>query len=61
MSIIFVLIPVSLVLLGLACWAFLWAAGSGQFEDLDSQAWDMLGDDEPLEEPSSVSGVEHRC
>lgn len=61
MGIIFVLIPISLVLLGFACWAFLWAVGSGQFEDLDSAAWDILAGDEPDEEPAAVSPDEHPC
>jgi cbb3-type cytochrome oxidase maturation protein len=46
MSIIFVLIPVSLVLVGLGLWAFFWAVRSGQFDELDSPAWDILVDDE---------------
>jgi cbb3-type cytochrome oxidase maturation protein len=45
MTIIYVLIPVSIVLVGLAAWAFFWAVGAGQFDDLDSPAWDMLHDD----------------
>ena len=47
MSIIFVLIPVSLVLVGLGLWAFFWAVRNGQFDELDSPAWDILVDDEP--------------
>jgi cbb3-type cytochrome oxidase maturation protein len=46
MSIIFVLIPVSLVLVGFGLWAFFWAVRSGQFDELDSPAWDILVDDE---------------
>lgn len=46
MTIIYVLIPVGLVLLGLAIWAFFWAAGSGQFDDLESPAWKILLDDD---------------
>lgn len=46
MSIVFVLIPLGLVLLGLAVGAFLWAIGNGQFDDLDSPAWRVLLDDE---------------
>ena len=38
MSILFVLVPLSLVLTGIAIWAFFWAADSGQFDDLDSAA-----------------------
>lgn len=46
MTIIYVLIPVGLILLGLAIWAFFWAAGSGQFDDLESPAWRILLDDD---------------
>lgn len=45
MSILFILIPLSLVLVVLAGWAFFWAVGSGQFEDLDKPGWDVLRDD----------------
>lgn len=38
MNILFVLIPLSLVLLGVAIWALFWAIDSGQFEDLDAAA-----------------------
>lgn len=46
MNILLFLIPISLVLLGIAVWAFFWATGSGQFEDLDSPAWRILLDDD---------------
>lgn len=42
MEIIYILIPVSLVLLGLALWGFFWAVRSGQFDDLDSPAYRIL-------------------
>ncbi len=49
MSILFVLIPLALVLLAVAVWAFFWAVGSGQFDDLDTPAWRILteADDRP--------------
>ncbi len=47
MSIIYILIPLGLVLVGLGLWAFFWAVGSGQFDDLDSPGWSVLSDDEP--------------
>jgi cbb3-type cytochrome oxidase maturation protein len=47
MEVLFILIPVSLLLIGLAIAAFLWAVDSGQFEDLDRQGYEILfGDDE---------------
>jgi cbb3-type cytochrome oxidase maturation protein len=45
MSIVFVLIPVSLVLVGFGAWAFFWAVRTGQFDELDSAAWEILVDD----------------
>lgn len=48
MSILFLLVPISLVLLGAAVWAFVWAVRDGQYDDLDSPAIDILRkDDEP--------------
>jgi cbb3-type cytochrome oxidase maturation protein len=47
MSILFVLVPLSLALVVFAGWAFFWAVGAGQFDDLDSPAWDMLRDADP--------------
>ena len=38
MSILYVLIPLALLLLGVAVWAFFWAVGNGQFDDLDTPA-----------------------
>jgi cbb3-type cytochrome oxidase maturation protein len=46
MTIIYVLIPVGLLLLGLGIWAFFWASGSGQYDDLESPAWRILMDDD---------------
>ena len=42
MSLISVLIPVTLVLVGFGVWAFFWAVRSGQFDDLDVPAWEIL-------------------
>lgn len=46
MKIIYVLIPLSLMLLGLAVWAFFWAVKNDQFEDLDTPALDILDDED---------------
>lgn len=50
MEIIFIMIPLGIVLAGLAVWAFFWAVGSGQFDDLDGPAYSILLDDD---QPSS--------
>lgn len=46
MSILLVLIPISLLLLGIAIAAFVWAVKRGQYDDLDTPALDILVDDE---------------
>lgn len=45
MNILLLLIPLSLVLLGVAIWAFVWAVRRGQFDDLDAAAIDILVED----------------
>ena len=46
MSILYVLIPLALLLLGGAVWAFFWAVSSGQFDDLDTPAVRIVMDDD---------------
>jgi len=46
MNILYLLIPLGLVLLGVAVWAFMWAVRSGQFEDLEGPAYRILMDDD---------------
>jgi cbb3-type cytochrome oxidase maturation protein len=50
-EILYVLIPLGLVLVALGLWAFFWAAGDGQFDDLDSPGWSVLNDDPPPQPP----------
>ncbi len=47
MSIIYVLIPLSVILMVFAIGFFFWAVKNKQFDDLDSPALDILDDDEP--------------
>ncbi|KZZ46099.1 MAG: cbb3-type cytochrome oxidase assembly protein CcoS [Saccharospirillaceae bacterium] len=53
MDIIYVLVPLSLVLLSIAVGIFFWAVRSGQFDDMDSPAHKILFDDDEPEAPSS--------
>lgn len=50
MEIIYWLIAVSVVLVGVIAWAFLWAVDSGQFDNLDGPATAILMDDERPDE-----------
>lgn len=44
MSILYILIPLGLVLVVIGIWAFFWAVGDGQFDDLDTPGWSVLID-----------------
>jgi cbb3-type cytochrome oxidase maturation protein len=45
MSVLYLVVPLALLVVGIAVWAFIWAAGRGQFDDLDTPALRMLRDD----------------
>ena len=53
MAILLFLIPISLLLLGVAVWAFVWSVRGGQYDDLDTAPLDILRDDDPL--PTNAS------
>lgn len=61
MAIIYVLIPLSVVLMALAVGAFFWAIRNGQFDDLDTPALNILDeddrpDDRPDDPPANQPG-----
>lgn len=45
MEIIYVLVPLGLMLLVAAIWAFFWAVKNDQFDDLEGPAYSILFDD----------------
>lgn len=52
MSMLLILIPLSLMLVGVATWAFLWAVNAGQFDDLETPGWEILSEaDDPAAAP----------
>jgi cbb3-type cytochrome oxidase maturation protein len=51
MNMLYVLIPLAVVLLGVAVWALLWAIRTGQFDDLESQGWSVVLDDDQKPPP----------
>lgn len=52
MTMLYVLIPLAVALLGLAVWALLWAIRTGQFDDLDSHGWSVVLDDDQKPPPN---------
>jgi cbb3-type cytochrome oxidase maturation protein len=45
-TILYLMIPMGILIVVGAIWAFFWAVNSGQFDDLDSPAWRILLDDD---------------
>ena len=58
MDSLYLLIPVALVFVAIAVKLLLWAIDSGQYDDLDKEAWRILADDEPT--PGAADGGENR-
>ena len=46
MDILILLIPLSLVIVGVIAWVMLWAAKSGQFDDLEGPGHSVIMDDD---------------
>jgi len=46
MSVLFIILPLAIVLAGVALTAFIMAARRGQYDDLDSPPWRMVFNDE---------------
>lgn len=47
MSVLYIVLPLALVVVGAAVAAFVWAAARGQFDDLDTPGLRVLHDDAP--------------
>lgn len=52
------LVPLGIVLLGVAIAAFAWAVRRGQFDDLDTAALDILVDDDAPSPANAGDGVD---
>ena len=50
MEIIYLLIPISLILLAVIVWILLWAVRSGQFDDMEGPAHRILMDEDRIVE-----------
>ena len=54
MDILILLIPLSLVLVGVIAWVLLWAARSGQFDDLEGPAHSVIMDNDNPPKPDDT-------
>jgi len=55
MNVIYFLIPLAMLLLAFGIAAFLWAVKSGQFDDLDREAYRILFDEDEDQKPQETS------
>ena len=55
MSILYVVLPLALIIVGASVVAYVWAARGGQFDDLTTPAMRVAHDDEPPSASSSPS------
>jgi cbb3-type cytochrome oxidase maturation protein len=46
MGILYLLIPLTVIIMIIAIWGFIWAVKNGQFDDLDGPAHRILMDDD---------------
>jgi cbb3-type cytochrome oxidase maturation protein len=51
MASLYLLIPVAMIFAVIAIRLLLWAIDSGQYDDLDREAWRVLDDDDELQRP----------
>jgi cbb3-type cytochrome oxidase maturation protein len=62
---LYFLIPLAILLLGIAAAGFLWAIRSGQFDDLEGPAYRILMDDDdpkiPVRQPPPENRPEERA
>jgi cbb3-type cytochrome oxidase maturation protein len=56
MEIIYLMIPIALILVGIIVWVFLWSVRSGQFDDLEGPAHEILMDDDDTRKKKPGSG-----
>jgi cbb3-type cytochrome oxidase maturation protein len=59
MEILYLMVPLGLVLVAAGLWAFFWAVGSGQFDDLDSPGWSVLDDERDRKQARTPPAAGH--
>ena len=59
MEIIYLMIPMALILVGVIVWIFFWSVRSGQFDDLEGPAHEVLMDDDDTRHKKPESGSDN--
>jgi len=60
MTILYLLIPLALILMGIAVAAFIWSVRNGQFDDLEGPAHRILLDDDDPRIPHRAPTRQHQ-
>ncbi len=60
MDSLYLLIPIALLFCAIAIKLLLWAIDSGQYNDLDKEAWKILADDKPPPQDSEPKPQDDR-
>lgn len=55
MDSLYLLIPIALVFCVIAIKLLLWAIDSGQYDDLDKEAWRILAEEDSIEETNNAN------
>ena len=53
MSVLYIVLPMALLIAAGMLWAFIRSVKQGQFDDLETPAWRVLFDDEPVDKPEA--------
>lgn len=53
MDSLYLLIPIALILVALGIKLLIWAIDSGQYDDLDKEAWRILAEERPTGKPNT--------
>ena len=59
MESLYLLIPIALIFCVIAIRLLLWAINSGQYDDLDKEAWKILAEEEPPADRESHEDDSH--
>lgn len=60
MEALYILIPISLLLVAIIGAVLIWSVRSGQFEDLEGPAWRILQDDDDVQPRDTEGNSGHR-